>query len=217
MSDNPVRQKLAELKELARGSRLDLSREIADLERKLEQSLSPENEAWRRVELARHGERPTTLDYARAMFDEFLELHGDRTFADDPAMVGGIGTLAGRAVTFVGHQQGRNGGVQDTVDPLLKGQQQGQGEGGIPQEEQIEEKERHAAEQPEQGVEQDDVLGAAQRGPHEPRLEQEYQQCPGMVPEEQRRAAGQGGGQHPAPPAAAEQGHHDKDRPEIEI
>ncbi len=108
MSDNAVRRKLAELKELARDSRLDLGREIADLERKLEQSLSPENEAWRRVELARHGERPTTLDYARAMFDEFLELHGDRTFADDPAMVGGIGMLAGRAVTFIGHQKGGN-------------------------------------------------------------------------------------------------------------
>ena len=108
MSDNPIRQKLAELKELARGSRIDLAREIAELERRLETSLAPENEAWRHVELARHGERPTTLDYARVIFDDFLELHGDRTFADDPAMVGGIGLLAGRPVTFFGHQKGKN-------------------------------------------------------------------------------------------------------------
>jgi acetyl-CoA carboxylase carboxyl transferase subunit alpha len=108
MSDNPIRQKLAELKELARGARIDLAREIGDLEQKLEQSLTPENEAWRRVELARHAERPTTLDYVRALFDDFMELHGDRTFADDPAMVGGIGLLAGRPVTFLGHQKGGN-------------------------------------------------------------------------------------------------------------
>jgi acetyl-CoA carboxylase carboxyl transferase subunit alpha len=108
MSDNPIRQKLAELKELARSARIDLAREIGELEQKLEQSLTPENEAWRRVELARHAERPTTLDYARALFDDFMELHGDRTFADDPAMVGGIGLLAGRPVTFLGHQKGGN-------------------------------------------------------------------------------------------------------------
>ncbi|MCX7040345.1 MAG: acetyl-CoA carboxylase carboxyltransferase subunit alpha [Spirochaetes bacterium] len=108
MSDNPIRQKLAELKGLARTARIDLSREIEELEKKLEASLMPENEAWRRVELARHPERPTTLDYAHAMFDDFLELHGDRTFADDPAMVGGIALLGGRPVTFFGHQKGKN-------------------------------------------------------------------------------------------------------------
>jgi acetyl-CoA carboxylase carboxyl transferase subunit alpha len=108
MSDNPIRQKLEELKGLARGSRIDLSREIEELEKKLESSLTPESEAWRRVELARHPERPTTMDYAHAMFDDFVELHGDRTFADDPAMVGGIALLAGRPVTFVGHQKGKN-------------------------------------------------------------------------------------------------------------
>jgi acetyl-CoA carboxylase carboxyl transferase subunit alpha len=108
MSDNPIREKLAELKGLARGARIDLSREIEELEKKLDHALVPENEAWRRVELARHPERPTTLDYAHAIFDDFLELHGDRCFADDPAMVGGIALLGGRPVTFLGHQKGKN-------------------------------------------------------------------------------------------------------------
>lgn len=108
MSDNPIREKLAELKGLARGARVDLSREIDEIEKKLDLSLTPENESWRRVELARHPERPTTLDYARAIFDDFLELHGDRFFADDPAMVGGIALLGGRPVTFFGHQKGKN-------------------------------------------------------------------------------------------------------------
>ena len=108
MSDNPIREKLAELKELAQAARIDLAREIGELEKKLDLSLTPESEAWRRVELARHPERPTTLDYARAIFDDFMELHGDRSFADDPAMVGGIALLAGRPVTFFGHQKGKN-------------------------------------------------------------------------------------------------------------
>lgn len=108
MSDNPIRAKLSELKGLARGARIDLTHEIAELEKKLEASLTPENEAWRRVELARHAERPTTLDFAHAMFDDFMELHGDRSFADDPAMVGGIALLGGRPVTFFGHQKGKN-------------------------------------------------------------------------------------------------------------
>ncbi|MCX6556115.1 MAG: acetyl-CoA carboxylase carboxyltransferase subunit alpha [Candidatus Aminicenantes bacterium] len=60
------------------------------------------------VRLARHGKRPTTRDYIDAMIDDFVELHGDRRFADDPAMVAGIGFLEGVPVTILGQQKGRN-------------------------------------------------------------------------------------------------------------
>lgn len=63
---------------------------------------------WDKVLLARHTKRPYTLDYIRIMFDDYLELHGDRAFADDNAMVGGIGSIAGREVAWVGQQKGRD-------------------------------------------------------------------------------------------------------------
>ncbi len=110
MSDNPFREKLAELKVLADKANMDISRELNALEARLRPAAPPpvSSDAWKRVELARHPERPTTLQYAEKIFDDFLELHGDRTFGDDPAMVGGIGLLSGRPVTFFGHQKGRN-------------------------------------------------------------------------------------------------------------
>ncbi|HEX6129334.1 MAG TPA: acetyl-CoA carboxylase carboxyltransferase subunit alpha [Candidatus Limnocylindria bacterium] len=63
-------------------------------------------EAWRRVQLARHPQRPRTLDLVAGMFDEFVELHGDRSFRDDPAIVGGPALLDGRPVMVIGHQKG---------------------------------------------------------------------------------------------------------------
>ena len=111
MSQDAIRDKLLELKGLAEQSNVDVSRELAALELKLQlppAPPTPENEAWRRVELARHPERPTTLQYAELMFDDFLELHGDRNYGDDPAMVGGIALLNGQPVTFFGTQKGQN-------------------------------------------------------------------------------------------------------------
>jgi len=64
--------------------------------------------AWQRVQLARHPQRPYTLDYIGAIFEEYVELHGDRLFADDPALVGGPARLAGRPVMILGHQKGRD-------------------------------------------------------------------------------------------------------------
>jgi acetyl-CoA carboxylase carboxyl transferase subunit alpha len=101
-----LRGKLDELRDLAARSRVDISAELEAVGRKLE-AAPPQDEAWKRVELARHPDRPTTLEYAQRIFDDLLELHGDRGYGDDPAMVGGIGLLGGRAVTFVGHQKGR--------------------------------------------------------------------------------------------------------------
>jgi acetyl-CoA carboxylase carboxyl transferase subunit alpha len=63
---------------------------------------------WQRVQLARHPQRPYTLDYVKRLMPEFMELHGDRAYADDPAVVGGMGRLGGRSVVIVGHQKGRD-------------------------------------------------------------------------------------------------------------
>lgn len=63
--------------------------------------------AWERVQIARSADRPTSLDYIREIFDSFLELHGDRTFRDDGAIVGGIGMIQGIPVTIIGQQKGR--------------------------------------------------------------------------------------------------------------
>lgn len=71
----------------------------------------PENDQTKAIDivrLARHTKRPTTLDYIKFMIDDFLELHGDRRYSDDPALVGGIGFLKDIPVTIIGHQKGRN-------------------------------------------------------------------------------------------------------------
>lgn len=64
--------------------------------------------AFQRVEIARHPQRPKTLDFIRAIFNDFIELHGDRLFGDDPAVVGGLATLEGQKVMVIGHQKGKN-------------------------------------------------------------------------------------------------------------
>ncbi len=63
---------------------------------------------WDRVQLARHPQRPHTLDYIAALCEDFVELHGDRRFGDDPAMVGGMATFAGQTVMVIGHQKGND-------------------------------------------------------------------------------------------------------------
>src|SRR5437868_2416573 len=71
--------------------------------------------AWDRVQLARHPQRPYTLDYVQLAFTEFVELHGDRLFGDDAAIVGGLAALQGRTVMLIGHQKGR-----DTKENVLR-------------------------------------------------------------------------------------------------
>ena len=63
--------------------------------------------AWDRVMLARQADRPKALDYINEIFEDFMELHGDRNFADDKAIVGGIATLDGMPVTVIGEQKGK--------------------------------------------------------------------------------------------------------------
>ncbi|PWS21490.1 acetyl-CoA carboxylase carboxyl transferase subunit alpha, partial [Enterococcus faecium] len=64
--------------------------------------------AWDKLQVARHPERPTTLDYISLLFEDFMELHGDRAFGDDAAIVGGIATFHGIPVTVIGHQRGKD-------------------------------------------------------------------------------------------------------------
>ena len=72
------------------------------------QPTGPDSDAWAKVLLARHPQRPYTLDYIQLLFTDFIELHGDRRFADDPSMVCGIARFEGRPVMVVGHQKGRD-------------------------------------------------------------------------------------------------------------
>jgi acetyl-CoA carboxylase carboxyl transferase subunit alpha len=81
-----------------------LEQRLAELRAEIYRNLSP----MQRVQVARHPKRPYTLDYARAVFSDFVELHGDRLFRDDPAMVGGWARLDGVSVMLIGHQKGRD-------------------------------------------------------------------------------------------------------------
>jgi len=85
--------------------------EIAKLEERLErlrQKTYAGLSAWQRTQLARHPKRPHTRDFVRLLFDDFIELHGDRLYGDDPAVVGGLARFEGRGVVVIGHQKGRD-------------------------------------------------------------------------------------------------------------
>ncbi|HEY9571068.1 acetyl-CoA carboxylase subunit alpha [Lysinibacillus sp. BF-4] len=102
--------KIEELKKMAADIDVDMSAEIEKLEDRLEQLKSEiyDNlKPWDRVQIARHAERPTTLHYIEALFEDFLELHGDRLYGDDAAIVGGIASFNGQPITVIGHQRGK--------------------------------------------------------------------------------------------------------------
>ncbi len=106
-----LREKIAELKRLTEDSEMDLSDEIVTLENrleKLEKDVYDRMKPWDRVQMARHPERPTTLDYIEELFTDFLELHGDRLYGDDEAIVSGIAKFEERPVTVIGHQRGKD-------------------------------------------------------------------------------------------------------------
>ena len=106
--DKELRKKLRDLQLHAAKENINIAEDISRLEQKLGNGERTVPDVWTRVNLARHPERPTTLDYASMIFENFIETHGDRGFADDPAMVGGLAVLNGINVTFIGHQKGRN-------------------------------------------------------------------------------------------------------------
>lgn len=103
--------KINELRNFSSHRNVNLGSEIKKLEDKLEKvkadiynNLTP----WQKVQIARHPQRPYTLDYIRFMMTDFVELHGDRLFADDLALIGGLATLGDKKVLVMGHQKGRD-------------------------------------------------------------------------------------------------------------
>ncbi|MGD6795558.1 acetyl-CoA carboxylase carboxyl transferase subunit alpha [Metabacillus indicus] len=106
-----LRAKISELKQFTETTDVDLSAEISKLEgrlEKLEREIYTNLQPWDRVQIARHPNRPTTLDYIEKLFTNFFELHGDRYYGDDEAIVGGIAKFNGLPVTVIGHQRGKD-------------------------------------------------------------------------------------------------------------
>lgn len=106
-----LEKKIQELRTLSIDGNLNLQSEVKKLEGRLEHlrkdtyfHLTP----WQRVQIARHPKRPYTLDYIQMIFSDFVEFHGDRTFADDKALVGGFAKFEGQAFLVMGHQKGRD-------------------------------------------------------------------------------------------------------------
>lgn len=106
-----LERQISELRRLSAGNGVDLTKEANRLDKKLEEMrkdiysrLTP----WQKTQIARHPERPYTLDYVRGMMEGFHELHGDRLFADDPAITAGFAFLDGRPLAVIGHQKGRD-------------------------------------------------------------------------------------------------------------
>lgn len=117
-----LEKSILELEKASELTGTDLSKEIDAIRKTLEEARAGEKEsavqavqqaprdltAWEKVGLARHRERPNCLEYISNISEKFIELHGDRRFADDKAIIGGVGYIDGRAVTIIGHQKGRN-------------------------------------------------------------------------------------------------------------
>ncbi|GAK02933.1 acetyl-coenzyme A carboxyl transferase alpha chain [Geomicrobium sp. JCM 19037] len=106
-----LQNKIDELKNFTKDKDIDLEDEISYLEGRLQQvesQIYDHLKPWERVQIARHSERPTTYDYIEHLFTDFIELHGDRLFGDDDAIVGGLAYYKGQPVTIIGHQRGRN-------------------------------------------------------------------------------------------------------------
>jgi len=106
-----LEKKIQELRHFITDKKIDLSSEVRKLEDKLEHlrkdtytNLSP----WQKVQLARHPQRPYTLDYINILMTDFLEVHGDRLFSDDKALVSGFARLDKQKVIVIGHQKGRD-------------------------------------------------------------------------------------------------------------
>ncbi|MFH1641198.1 MAG: acetyl-CoA carboxylase carboxyltransferase subunit alpha [Candidatus Omnitrophota bacterium] len=113
-----LEKKIRELKGFVSDKKIDLSSEVKRLEEKLEHlkkdtygNLTP----WQKVQIARHPQRPYSLDYINMIMTDFIELHGDRSFADDKAIVAGLAKIDNRKIMVIGHQKGR-----DTKDNLKR-------------------------------------------------------------------------------------------------
>ncbi|HSH72667.1 MAG TPA: acetyl-CoA carboxylase carboxyltransferase subunit alpha [Methylophilaceae bacterium] len=106
-----LESKIEELRFVQDDSALDISEEIDRLQKKnqtMTKDIYSKLTAWQISQVARHPQRPYTLDYIQGLFTDFNELHGDRAFADDPAIVGGLARFEGQPVMVIGHQKGRD-------------------------------------------------------------------------------------------------------------
>ena len=106
-----LEQKVEELRYVQDDSAVDISEEIARLQKKsgaLTKEIYAKLSSWQISQVARHPQRPYTLDYIRNLFTDFDELHGDRAFAEDPSIVGGIARFGGQPCMVIGHQKGRD-------------------------------------------------------------------------------------------------------------
>lgn len=113
---NELEETIAGLRELSGEGDDDVSDQIAQLEQKaveLRAEVFADLTPYQRARISRHPERPYTLDYIAALFEDWQELHGDRNFMDDPAIVGGLARFGGRPVAVIGHQKGR--GTKDNL------------------------------------------------------------------------------------------------------
>src|SRR5690349_24238850 len=113
-----LEQKIEELRFVQDDSAVDISQEIERLSKKsreLTKDIYSKLSAWQISKVARHPQRPYTLDYVNALCSDFEEMHGDRAFADDPAIVGGLARFNGQTVMVIGHQKGR-----DTNDKIYR-------------------------------------------------------------------------------------------------
>lgn len=105
-----LEKKIEELKVAAESGNIELEEEIKRLTKKvgkLKKEIYQNLTRWQRVQLARHPDRPYTLDYIKEIFTDWIEFHGDRLFSDDPAVIAGFAKLDGETFTIVGHQKGR--------------------------------------------------------------------------------------------------------------
>ena len=105
-----IKDRLARVRDLPLLRGVGVRDELGRLQRQIEraEAESSEEEIWRAVELARHQDRPYTLDYVERLFDDFVELHGDRHLGDDAALVCGLGRFRDQSVALIGHQKGRD-------------------------------------------------------------------------------------------------------------
>src|SRR5579862_5114262 len=111
--EKPVVELVTRVRELRELAKADVTlepelRRLEDKAAKLARELFADLSPWQKVQLSRHPSRPYTLDYVEHLFEDWEELHGDRRFGDDPAIVAGLGRYRGRSVAIVGHQKGRS-------------------------------------------------------------------------------------------------------------
>lgn len=109
--EKPVIELEQKIKEMHELKDIDIKEEIEYLEKKVDDlrlDIYKNLTRWQRVQIARHPNRPTTMDYIENIFDDFVELHGDRNYRDDPAIVSGMASFHGKSVMLIGHQKGRD-------------------------------------------------------------------------------------------------------------